>query len=486
MLTLSLLALSALATASGSIDPLLQCLAKIQSQSARLVTPSSSDYNQDRFGFNYYFNFNPRAIYYPVTNGDAAAAIRCAASNNVAVAPRSGAHSYEGYGEGGKDGALVIDLEQFKHVSVDSNSGIATIGAGNRLGPLYSALWNSGQYLIPAGTCPSVGIGGHALGGGYGLTARKYGTVSDNIVRMTMINARGEILDVSPSSNKDLFWALRGAGAGSFGLVTEFQIQAYKAPPKVTTFELFYNLTSYSAVIDAYTILGSNATEDFMAEMSVGDYGLDLQGTFLGDQTEATALMTRIIQATGEPQSQNIVEGTWYDAATRWAYLANGTLADPIVGDSRYARGRSLVYRKSLSSEEKDIIYKYINSPPTDASASYLIIDIWGGKMNRPLRPSAFDNHRGVLFGIEFISEFGDVTSGPGLSCASCLSWSQSFIKDMRAAYKSAHLESYQNYIERDVPIETYYGKSLPRLKRVKRCVDPKNVFTFPQAIPLA
>lgn len=45
-------------------------------------------------------------------------------------------------------------------------------------------------------------------------------------------------------------------------------------------------------------------------------------------------------------------------------------------------------------------------------------------------------------------------------------------------------LEGYQNCIERDFPLEGYYGKSLPRLKRVKNDVDPNNVFVFPQPIP--
>ncbi|KAJ2975158.1 hypothetical protein NQ176_g5673 [Zarea fungicola] len=485
MLVSSLYLFVAIVAAFGYNDTLIDCLSNITSAGGRLVAPSSSDYAQDRYGFNYYFSFNPRAIYHPATNADAAAAIKCAATNGVAIAPRSGGHSYEGYSEGGRDGALVIDLDQFMQFSIDNNTGIATIGAGYRLGPLYTSLWENGQYLIPAGTCPSVGIGGHALGGGLGLTGRKYGMASDNIVRMTMINARGEILDISPWSHRDLFWALRGAGGGSFGLVTEFQIQAYKAPPKVTTFQMYYPLTNFSTVLDVYANL-STITDDAMMEMNVGQDGLGIQGTFLGNSSDATALVSKIAQAAGQPDYQEVDEGTWFDAVTQWAWILNGTLAAPILGDARYARGGSLIYRQSLTLEEKNIIYKYLTNPAPEASASYIIIDIWGGKVDRPMHPSAFDAHRGVRFGIEFISEAGDPSSTPGLTCPTCLDWSQNFAKDMRTAYATHHqLEAYQNYIERDLSIDAYYGHSLPRLKQIKKAADPKNVFTFPQAIPL-
>lgn len=486
MLASTLSVFAAIAVVSARGDPFIECLSKIQSSKAKLVTPSSPDYSQDRLGFNYYFNFNPRAVYHPTTNADAAAAIKCAAANKVAVAPRSGGHSYEGYCEGGKDGALVIDLGNFKHFSMDTATNIATIGAGSRLGPIYSELWNNGQYLIPAGTCPSVGIGGHALGGGLGLSGRKYGMASDNIVRMTMINSKGEILDVSPSSNTDLFFALRGAGGGSFGLVTEFQIQAYKAPPKVTSFDLFYPISKFSSVLDVYTSLASTAPEEFMAEMNIDKTGLDIQGTFLGDKAGAEAIIAGIVKLAGKPQDQSVTEGTWLDAATAGAFILNGTLADPVLGDARYARGGSLVYRsKGLSTKEKNIILKYLKNPAKEASASYIIIDLWGGKIEKPMYPSAFDAHRGVVFGIEFISESGEPDSKPGLSCPTCLAWSQSFAKEIRAAYSSKQLEAYQNYIERDMPIEAYYGKELPRLKQVKKQTDPDNVFSFPQSIPL-
>ncbi|KAF9969938.1 hypothetical protein BGZ73_007499 [Actinomortierella ambigua] len=468
----------------------IACLQNIQGDSRSLLTtPSSAAYKTDRYGFNLIFNYKPSAIYHPATDADAAAAIRCAAANNVAVAPRSGGHSYEAYCQGGKDGALVIDLDLLQHFELDPKSGIATVGAGTRLGPLFSRLWKAGKFLVPVGTCPSVGIGGHALGGGLGMTGRKYGMASDNLVGMTLITANGTILRVNPTAHTDLFWALRGAGGGSFGLVTEFRIQAYKAPPKVTTMLINYPLAKYSEVLEAYAHLARTATDDLMAEMNLDGETIEIQVNFLGPKSRAQAAIAPLISHIGsKPASVEVKDGTWLQAATKWGWLHSGTLERPILGDARYARGRSLVYRRPLSQKEKDIIQKYLTHPPKGSSAAYIIVDIWGGKIDRPNSPSAFDHHRGVVLGIEFISEWGGSTNKPGLTCPACIEWSTNFLKEMQAAYSSGKsLEAYQNYIDRDLPnsLHAYYGSNLPRLQQIKKDFDPANVFTFPQAIPL-
>lgn len=466
----------------------IACLEHIKKHAdTTLSTASSPDYATSRLGFNYLFDFKPAAIYRPATEADAAAAVKCAADNGVPIAPRSGGHSFEGYSGGGRDGVLIVDLALLTKFSVDKATGVATIGAGWRLGPLYAQLWDTGPYLIAAGTCPSVGIGGHTLGGGLGNVGRKYGMASDNVVGMNMIDAKGKVLKVNKSTNPDLFWALRGAGGGSFGLVTEFRMQAYDAPDFVTTGSLGWPLSNYSIVLDAYAKWGKTAPDEVMTEMNVSPSGCDIQLTYLGNSTAANATVNELVKLIGKPKYRSLKEGNWYEAATRWAWLNGGTLADPVLGDAHHARGRSLVYRKPLSIKEKDIMFKYMSNPPKGGSSVYAIVDIWGGKINRPNSPSSFDSHRGVQFGIEFISEWGDSESQPGLTCPDCLDWSAKFAKEMQAAYSSGPLEAYQNYIERDMPnsLTAYYGNSLDRLKSIKKKYDPFNAFNFAQSIPL-
>ncbi|KAK9106002.1 hypothetical protein Scep_022846 [Stephania cephalantha] len=57
----------------------------------------------------------------------------------------------------------------------------------------------------------------------------------DNIVDALIVNAKGEILD-RESMEEDLFWAIRGGGAASFGIVLSWKIKLVQVPPTVTVF----------------------------------------------------------------------------------------------------------------------------------------------------------------------------------------------------------------------------------------------------------
>lgn len=79
---------------------------------------------------------------------------------------RSGGHSYAAYGLGGADGHLIVDLSNIKDIHVDNSTGVAVVGAGNRLGDVATALFDQAGRAIPHGLCPLVGLGGHAAFGG--------------------------------------------------------------------------------------------------------------------------------------------------------------------------------------------------------------------------------------------------------------------------------------------------------------------------------
>ena len=106
-----------------------------------------------------------------------AAAVRWANSFDVRVVARSGGHSYAGYSTP-RDG-VVLDLSRLRGVGV--SNGRATMGPGAQLIDVQRALTRRGL-TVPSGSCPSVGIGGLALGGGHGLAGRRFGLTSDNLV----------------------------------------------------------------------------------------------------------------------------------------------------------------------------------------------------------------------------------------------------------------------------------------------------------------
>ncbi|KAG0055563.1 hypothetical protein BGZ83_008174 [Gryganskiella cystojenkinii] len=472
---------------------LITCLQSIKGdRKSYLSTPSSPMYNNDRRVYNHIFDYEPSAIFHPASEAEAAAAVLCAVLHNVSIAPRSGGHSFEGYSGGGKNGSLVIDLNLFQQFVIDHDTGIATVGAGNRLGPLYIKLWNAGEYLVPAGSCPGVGVGGHALGGGMGMVGRKYGMLTHNVVGLTMVDANGHIWKVNATSRPDLFWALRGAGGGSFGLVTEFKIQAYKAPTIVTIVLASYPWAAFRTVIDAFGIWAKNIVNDFTPLISIDQDMVLVAGTFLGSQDKAQIALASLIALTGPPLQTTFDEGTWYQAAAKWAKFEGAKLDDPFAEQARSFRLRSLLYRQPISDREMMIISKYLNNPPNNTNGRVtpsVIFEMWGGRIDYPNSASAFDNHRGTLYSIQYGVIWSVSSSESGSVCTECTDWSDRFAKELQAAYSSSQgLEGYQNYMERDIPngLQAYYGDNLSRLVHIKKSVDIGNIFSFPQAIPLS
>src|SRR5262249_27847755 len=125
--------------------------------------------------------------------------------------------------------SVVIDTREVAGITLDGAANRVSVGAGTSLGAIYKYLAPHGLALA-AGSCPTVGISGHTLGGGYGLLARPFGLTADSLLSLDLVDPRGHAVAVGPNDNADLFWACRGGGGGSFGAVTRFTFQVYRLP----------------------------------------------------------------------------------------------------------------------------------------------------------------------------------------------------------------------------------------------------------------
>ena len=117
-------------------------------------------------------NVLPTAVARPISSVDVQNAIRFTSSHNVQVRARSGGHSYAGYST--LRNGVVLDLRKLNAIRVNKRAGTATVGAGAQLIDIYAGLAKAGATL-PAGSCPSVGVSGVTLGGGFGLAGRRFG-----------------------------------------------------------------------------------------------------------------------------------------------------------------------------------------------------------------------------------------------------------------------------------------------------------------------
>ncbi|CAO2199816.1 unnamed protein product [Urochloa humidicola] len=180
----------------------------------------------------------PAAVIVPASLRELRASVRCSRAAGLVVRLRSGGHSYEGlsYTTSDRSSFAVIDLAALDRVTVDAGTATAWVQSGATLGQVYHAVASSSPSLaFSAGSCPTVGSGGHIAGGGFGLLSRKYGLAGDNVIDAVLVDAAGRVLDRA-AMGEDVFWAIRGGGGGGWGAVYAWRIQLSPVPERVTAF----------------------------------------------------------------------------------------------------------------------------------------------------------------------------------------------------------------------------------------------------------
>nr|GEZ34634.1 putative treslin [Tanacetum cinerariifolium] len=184
----------------------------------------------------------PFAIVTPLTYSHVQSTILCSKTFGYQIRIRSGGHDYAGvsYTSYDKDHSpfIVLDLKELRSITIDSSQNTAWVESGATLGELYYWVSQQSQNLaFPGGICPTVGVGGQLSGGGFGTMVRKYGLAADNVIDARIIDVNGRILD-RKSMGEDLFWAIRGGGGGSFGVVVAWKVNLVYVPDKVSVFSL--------------------------------------------------------------------------------------------------------------------------------------------------------------------------------------------------------------------------------------------------------
>ncbi|KHN20808.1 Reticuline oxidase-like protein [Glycine soja] len=151
---------------------------------------------------------------------------------------RSGGHGYEGVSYVAAQPFFLLDMFNLRSIEVNMDTETAWVEAGATLGEVYYRIAEKSEvHGFPAGIGPTVGVGGRISGGGYGNLMRKYGTSVDNVVDAQVVDVQGRLLNRS-SMGEDLFWAIRGGGGGSFGVVLVYKIKLVRVPERATVFQV--------------------------------------------------------------------------------------------------------------------------------------------------------------------------------------------------------------------------------------------------------
>jgi FAD/FMN-containing dehydrogenase len=430
---------------------------------------------------------HPLAVAQPLDTRDVQALVRWAGRHATRLAMRSGGHSYAGYST--TAGGVMVDLRRLRGVAYDRAAGTARIGPGAQLVDVYSALASHGR-TIPAGSCPSVGLGGHVLGGGMGLAGRRFGLTLDNLRAATIVTADGSALRCDAYTNADLFWALRGAGGGSFGVVTKLELAVHP----VSNASWFFCSWPWSAagdVLAAWQALAPHAPDGLTSILTLSTGSGSPRVTAIGQHFGTPAQLRSLIAPLTRVRGASLSSGSsgYLDLMRRWAGCLHGSLAachtrgtrpGGMLDRARFAAKSDYVASPLDAAGRRALVRAVERRQAAPAGGSgALILDAYGGAINRVAADATAFVHRDELFCVQELAYF------PASGTRSALRW----LGDTHAAlapHASGH--AYQNYTDPDLAgwRHAYYGGNYARLTQVKRRYDPTNRFRFAQSIPPA
>jgi FAD/FMN-containing dehydrogenase len=454
-----------------------------------VVLPGSPAYEELPRPFNARFHdVRPQAIVLCATPQDVSETISFARRHSLECVTRSGGHCFAGRSV---TLGLVIDVTPMGSVSV--TDGVATVGAGARLGGVYDSLQEHGL-AIPAGTCPPVGAAGLTLGGGLGILGRKYGITSDHLIAAVIVLADGRVLECDEHHEEDLFWALRGAGAGNFGVVTSLVFRTVPAP-EATNFHLVWPLARAATLIEAWQGWAPVGPDELAASLKLtvaGEIGqpasVDVYGALLGTESDATELLDGlVVRAGSDPTWASAKQMSFSQTRQFWAELPVG---EDGAGHGPHARSaqpphlfaKSEYFKRPLPAEPRAALVERFLQGRASGEARELDFMPWGGAYNR-MRPDATAFvHRDELFQLKHAVVI-DPEGSTGLKEAAHR-W---VTRSWASVHPWASGRVFQNFADPELEgwAGAYYGPNYQRLVRVKARYDPASLFHFHQSLPV-
>jgi FAD/FMN-containing dehydrogenase len=455
-----------------------------------VVLPSDTDYERARLLYNTRFDASrPVAIARCASAADVRECVLFARRHGLPLAVRSGGHSYEGWSSGP---GLVIDLRRMSAVEV--REGSALIGAGAQLIDVYAALAAKGVG-IPAGSCPTVGISGLTLGGGLGVVTRAWGMTCDALLEAEVVTADGTLRVCDDRRDPDLFWALRGAGAGNFGVVTSLTFHTRAVGRLALAFVQWESARARDVLRSWQEWVGSAPDELWsnvhLSARSGGDLEVAVHAVSLGDGAALGRMVDRLGQAVrAAPSYREVGTLPYMDAmllesgclgrSVAQCHL-KGTTPEGALERETYAAS-SVIAGRPLTSEAIDALVAGIDrlrSIP-NAGSGAVIVDALGGAVARVAPDATAFPHRSALASVQILASWG-ATAGAAVVDASG-GWLRAYRDELRAHIGRG---AYVGYPDADLPDweSAYYGASYARLQQVKAKYDPARVFTFPQAV---
>ncbi|OAY47190.1 berberine bridge enzyme-like 4 [Manihot esculenta] len=473
-------------------DPSFQSALEAYVKNLRFLTPATP---------------KPLAIIAATDESHVQATVICAKSSGLQIRIRSGGHDYEGLSYTSEVPFIILDMNNFRKIVVQPSNESAFVEAGATIGELYYQIANqSGIHAFPAGVCPTLGTGGHISGGGYGNLMRKFGLSVDNIADARIVDANGTILD-RQTMGEDLFWAIRGGGGASFGVILSWDINLVTIPDTVTVFkvgrtleqgatDLVYRWQQVAPELDNDLFIRAMPT--IVNGTSSGEKTVEVFfiGLFLGKSDGLLPLIQNSFPELGLQQN-DCEEMSWIESTLFWAEFPKGTPIDVLL----QRPSKPQFYSKFKSDYVKDLI------PKSGLEAMWQMMlkvgNMWmqfnpyGGKMSEISESDTpFPHRAGYRFLIQYFTGWQE---GDGIDTETQINLLRNMYDSMAPYVSKEPREAFQNY--RDIDIGSnpsnftnfekaevygskYFKNNFFRLTKVKASVDPDNFFKHQQSIP--
>ncbi|XP_016445925.1 monolignol oxidoreductase AtBBE-like 13 [Nicotiana tabacum] len=454
----------------------------------------------------------PELIFTPMAESHVQAAVICAKQLNLQLRVRSGGHDYEGlsYISVMESPFVIVDLSKLREIDVNIEENSAWTQAGATVGEVYYRISEKSKtHGFPAGLCTSLGIGGHITGGAYGSMMRKFGLGADNVIDARIINANGTILD-RQSMGEDLFWAIRGGGGASFGVILSWKLKLVTVPSVVTVFtvpktleddatKILYKWEQVADKIDddlfMRVVINVVERKDKKGERTVQTAYNSL---FLGTADRLLQIMNESFPELGLTE-KDCTEMSWIESILYIAGFPTKTPPEVLLqGKStfkNYFKAKSDFVREPIPETGLEGIWKRL----LEENSPLMIWNPYGGMMaNISESETPFPHRKGVIFKIQYLTLWNE----PDQELATKhVDWIRRLYNYMTSYASMFPREAYVNYRDLDLGMNKngnsnssfvqasvwgnkYFKNNFNRLVQIKTRVDPENFFKFEQSIP--
>lgn len=410
---------------------------------------------------------------------------------------RSGGHNKAGYSTTDESGA-VLSLTRLNTIHWQKNDGEdeshSTTGTRSvRFGPAVTVNQFVQQVMIPTGYagvigfCGSVAEGGFVLGGGFGMQSRLYGLGLDSVTSLRVALADGRLLTASAQNNSDLFWALRGAGGGSFGVVTEIVYQVHRASNRFHFVSLKLPTTDMADFLFRLGEMEPNAPGNFLAmHDQIDTVNLLWSGRDAIDIEVGETYLNDLVDSIGSASIRNATQR----GSLNWSSMYDGDI-QKTWGGSVYAAAcwAGFLLPENNTAEVWHDILRHIEIGLFESPHLLPDIELWGGAISKKAANATAFPYRSAIYNVGVL-----LTIPPDELHADVVyereyrsvnQWWPKVAQYLSGSYVNYPSVSLLDNSDKFHYSRVFWGKNLDRLVEIKRQYDPNDVFRFPMSVPV-